>query len=150
MTLAFLVSHSDGMRVARYFSVGEGRIRAGNIGTDPPLAPLPPLLRRFTGDPYTVWLRDCSSAHAPHCSSHEQVVASLGHRVVAWSLSGTRNDYWRVHSSLLLPEDQHVTALNCVSGNQSPASRCQCLTRPRSPRRRDAVHSFSVYPHPRE
>ncbi|EIW64094.1 WD repeat-containing protein [Trametes versicolor FP-101664 SS1] len=44
------------------------------------------------------------------------VVASLGHRVVAWSLSGTRNDYWRVHSSLLLPEDQQVTALNCVSG----------------------------------
>ncbi|OSD03553.1 hypothetical protein PYCCODRAFT_1476945 [Trametes coccinea BRFM310] len=44
------------------------------------------------------------------------VVASLGHRVVAWSLSGIQNDYWRVHSSLVLPEDQHVMALNCVSG----------------------------------
>ncbi|KAI0639823.1 WD repeat-containing protein [Trametes polyzona] len=44
------------------------------------------------------------------------VVAALGHRVVAWSLSGARNDYWRVHSSLLLSEDQQVTALNCMSG----------------------------------
>ncbi|CDO73196.1 hypothetical protein BN946_scf185007.g251 [Trametes cinnabarina] len=44
------------------------------------------------------------------------VVASLAHRVVAWSLSGIHNDYWRVHSSLVLSEDQHVMALNCVSG----------------------------------
>ena len=48
-----------------------------------------------------------------------QVVASLGHRVVAWSLSGPRNDYWRVHSSLQLSEDQHITALNCISGDSS-------------------------------
>ncbi|KAI0652289.1 WD repeat-containing protein [Trametes meyenii] len=46
----------------------------------------------------------------------QSVVASLGHRVVAWSLSGIQNDYWRVHSSLLLPEEQQVTALNCMSG----------------------------------
>ena len=45
-----------------------------------------------------------------------QVVASLGHRVVAWSLSGPQNDYWRVHSSLQLLEDQQVTALDCISG----------------------------------
>ncbi|KAH9897985.1 WD repeat-containing protein [Cubamyces lactineus] len=54
------------------------------------------------------------------CSAVENgmrlVVAALGHRVVAWSLSGPHCDYWRVHSSLVLPEDQHVTALNCVSG----------------------------------
>ncbi|KAI0778601.1 WD repeat-containing protein [Trametes elegans] len=49
-------------------------------------------------------------------NSMKLVVASLGHRVVAWSLSGTLNDYWRVHSSLLLPEDQQVTAFNCMSG----------------------------------
>ncbi|RPD64989.1 hypothetical protein L227DRAFT_635288 [Lentinus tigrinus ALCF2SS1-6] len=48
--------------------------------------------------------------------SMKLVVASLGHRVVAWSLSGAQNDYWRVHSSLQLSEDQHVSALNCVSG----------------------------------
>ncbi|KAI0673553.1 WD repeat-containing protein [Trametes maxima] len=52
------------------------------------------------------------------------VVASLGHRVVAWSLSGTQNDYWRVHSSLLLPEDQQVTALNCMSGLLAVGTRC--------------------------
>ncbi|KAI0361166.1 WD repeat-containing protein [Trametes cingulata] len=44
------------------------------------------------------------------------VVAALGHRVVVWSLSGKQYDYWRVHSSLLLPDDQHVTALSCMSG----------------------------------
>ncbi|EJF67065.1 hypothetical protein DICSQDRAFT_151429 [Dichomitus squalens LYAD-421 SS1] len=44
------------------------------------------------------------------------VVASLDHRVVAWSLSGPQNDYWRVHSSLKLPDDQQVTALDCISG----------------------------------
>ncbi|KAI0830734.1 WD repeat-containing protein [Trametes gibbosa] len=59
-------------------------------------------------------------AHSVQCLTVENgmklVVASLGHRVVAWSLSGPRNDYWRVHSSLLLPEDQHVTAINCTSG----------------------------------
>ncbi|KAH9944024.1 RAVE protein 1 C terminal-domain-containing protein [Epithele typhae] len=49
-------------------------------------------------------------------NSMKLVVASLGRRVVAWSLSGKRHDYWRVHSSLSLPEDQQVTALNCMSG----------------------------------
>ncbi|KAI0721213.1 RAVE protein 1 C terminal-domain-containing protein [Cerioporus squamosus] len=49
-------------------------------------------------------------------NSMKLVVASLGHRVVAWSLSGAHNEYWRVHSSLQLSEDQHVSALNCASG----------------------------------
>ncbi|RDX52017.1 hypothetical protein OH76DRAFT_1400924 [Lentinus brumalis] len=49
-------------------------------------------------------------------NSMKLVVASLGHRVVAWSLSGAQNDYWRVHSSLQLSEDQDVSALNCASG----------------------------------
>ncbi|OBZ78886.1 hypothetical protein A0H81_00987 [Grifola frondosa] len=44
------------------------------------------------------------------------VVASMGHRVAAWNLSSAQNDSWRIHSSLLLPEDQHVTALGCKSG----------------------------------
>ncbi|KAI0963718.1 hypothetical protein AcW1_000718 [Taiwanofungus camphoratus] len=44
------------------------------------------------------------------------VVASMGARVAAWSLSGVRTDSWHLHSSLLLPEDQQVTALDCESG----------------------------------
>ena len=55
----------------------------------------------------------CPPPHPPHSP---QVVASLDNRVVAWSLSGTQNDYWRVHSSLLLSEDQQISALNCMSG----------------------------------
>ncbi|KAI1793966.1 RAVE protein 1 C terminal-domain-containing protein [Ganoderma leucocontextum] len=56
-------------------------------------------------------------------NSMKLVVASLGHRLVAWSLSGPQNDYWRVHSSLQLSEDQHVTALNCISGLLAVATR---------------------------
>lgn len=56
-------------------------------------------------------------------NSMKLVVASLGHRVVAWSLSGPQNDYWRVHSSLQLAEDQHVTAINCISGLLAVATR---------------------------
>ncbi|KAI0375421.1 WD repeat-containing protein [Pilatotrama ljubarskyi] len=64
-----------------------------------------------------------STRHAPQsiqCLTVENgmklVVASLGHRVVVWSLSGKQYDYWRVHSSLLLPDDLHITALSCTSG----------------------------------
>ncbi|KAI0068306.1 WD repeat-containing protein [Artomyces pyxidatus] len=44
------------------------------------------------------------------------IVASMGSRVAAWSLSGFQTSTWRVHSSLTLSDGQAVTALNCRSG----------------------------------
>ncbi|EMD42152.1 hypothetical protein CERSUDRAFT_110689 [Gelatoporia subvermispora B] len=49
-------------------------------------------------------------------SGMKLVVASLGSRVAVWHLAGVRNDSWRLHSTLLLPPDQRVTALDCKSG----------------------------------
>ncbi|GBE78251.1 hypothetical protein SCP_0111340 [Sparassis crispa] len=43
-------------------------------------------------------------------------VASMGSRVAAWSHSGVHSDAWRLHSTLLLPEDDPVTAIDCKSG----------------------------------
>ena len=37
-------------------------------------------------------------------------------RVAVWSLSGTQSDTWRIHSSLVLPEDHAVTTLDCNAG----------------------------------
>jgi hypothetical protein len=36
--------------------------------------------------------------------------------VAAWSLSGVQDDTWRIHSSLLLPEDYRVTTLDIKYG----------------------------------
>lgn len=44
------------------------------------------------------------------------VMAAAGTRVAAWSLSGVQSNTFRVHSSLRLPDDDHVTALDCRSG----------------------------------
>ncbi|KAI0316614.1 WD repeat-containing protein [Amylostereum chailletii] len=44
------------------------------------------------------------------------IVASMGCRVAAWSLSGIKTDIWRVHSSLVLPDDAQVTSMDCRSG----------------------------------
>ncbi|KAL4070811.1 RAVE protein 1 C terminal-domain-containing protein [Scleroderma citrinum] len=44
------------------------------------------------------------------------IVASVGTRIAAWSLSGVQNNTFRVHSSLRLPDDDRVTALDCRSG----------------------------------
>ncbi|CCM05189.1 uncharacterized protein FIBRA_07398 [Fibroporia radiculosa] len=50
------------------------------------------------------------------------VVASMGARVAAWILSSSGSgsnkaqSSWRLHSSLALPEDQEITALDCKSG----------------------------------
>ena len=52
------------------------------------------------------------------------MVASLAHRVAAWSLSSPQKDCWRVHSSLQLSEDQHITALNCISGDSLCSLSC--------------------------
>ena len=46
-----------------------------------------------------------------------KVVAAMGTRIVCWSLSGGRAGVWRIHSTLVLPKDAPVTALDCMSGN---------------------------------
>jgi hypothetical protein len=44
-------------------------------------------------------------------------------RIAVWSLSGTQSDTWRIHSSLVLPENHTVTTLDCNAGNNLGASR---------------------------
>ena len=98
------------------------------------------------------WHEACAcTLDSQHISINlRQVVAALGHRLVAWSLSGKQNDYWRVHSSLTLSEDQRITALNCMSGEHlcflSPA----LLISSRPPCCWDTVYSICVYLNPRE
>jgi hypothetical protein len=41
----------------------------------------------------------------------------MGSRIASWSLSGVQSDTWRVYSSLLLPDGQHITTIDCKSGN---------------------------------
>ncbi|THH13364.1 hypothetical protein EW146_g6843 [Bondarzewia mesenterica] len=50
-------------------------------------------------------------------SGMKLIVASMGARVAAWSLSGVQHDTWRVHSSLTLPGGHHVSSMDCQSGN---------------------------------
>ncbi|KAL0580829.1 regulator of (H+)-ATPase in vacuolar membrane [Marasmius crinis-equi] len=51
------------------------------------------------------------------------IVAAMGHRVATWSLSGVQNDVWRIHSSLVLPQEHEVKALDSKSGI---AIACSC------------------------
>ncbi|KAI0082261.1 hypothetical protein K474DRAFT_1742410 [Panus rudis PR-1116 ss-1] len=44
------------------------------------------------------------------------IVASMGSRLATWAMSGVQSDTWRVHSSLVLPEAQKITAVDCKSG----------------------------------
>ncbi|KAH9064341.1 RAVE protein 1 C terminal-domain-containing protein [Lactarius vividus] len=44
------------------------------------------------------------------------VAAASGPRLAVWSLSGVSARTWLVHSSLLLPNDKHITAIDCSSG----------------------------------
>jgi len=44
----------------------------------------------------------------------------MGSRIACWSLSGGRAAVWRIHSTLILPKDTTVTALDCKSGNSIP------------------------------
>jgi hypothetical protein len=46
-----------------------------------------------------------------------KIVVSINNRIAAWSLSGVHRDTWRVHSSLVLPDDHCVTTLDCKSGD---------------------------------
>ncbi|KAJ7492768.1 RAVE protein 1 C terminal-domain-containing protein [Mycena latifolia] len=49
-------------------------------------------------------------------SGMKLIVASMQTRVAAWSLSGVQQDAWRLHSSLTLPPNLTVTALDSKSG----------------------------------
>ncbi|KAI9513046.1 RAVE protein 1 C terminal-domain-containing protein [Russula earlei] len=44
------------------------------------------------------------------------VATSSGPRLAVWSLSGVSVRTWLVHSSLVLPDDKYITALDCSSG----------------------------------
>lgn len=46
-----------------------------------------------------------------------KVVAAMESRIACWSLSGGKAAVWRIHSTLVLPKDTTVTALDCKSGN---------------------------------
>ncbi|KAJ7786153.1 RAVE protein 1 C terminal-domain-containing protein [Mycena metata] len=49
-------------------------------------------------------------------SGMKLIVASMQTRIAAWSLSGVQQDAWRLHSSLVLPPNHSVTALDSKSG----------------------------------
>ncbi|KAH9996446.1 RAVE protein 1 C terminal-domain-containing protein [Russula vinacea] len=49
-------------------------------------------------------------------SALKLVVSASGPRLAVWSLSGVSARTWLVHSSLLLPDDKHVTTLDCSFG----------------------------------
>jgi len=50
------------------------------------------------------------------CMITIQVVAAINTRIAAWSLSGVQQDVWRIHSTLVLPENNIVTALDNKAG----------------------------------
>jgi hypothetical protein len=45
------------------------------------------------------------------------IVASVNTHIAAWSMSDVQTDTWRIHSSLVFPDGDFVTALDCRSGN---------------------------------
>ena len=47
-----------------------------------------------------------------------QVAVSSGPRLAVWSC-GVSTRTWLVHSSLILPDDKHITALDCRSGESA-------------------------------
>ncbi|KAF8898903.1 RAVE protein 1 C terminal-domain-containing protein [Infundibulicybe gibba] len=49
-------------------------------------------------------------------SGMKLIVAAMGVRVAAWSLSGVNHDMFRVHSTLVLPEHHIITTLDSKSG----------------------------------
>ncbi|KAG9314237.1 RAVE protein 1 C terminal-domain-containing protein [Chiua virens] len=51
------------------------------------------------------------------------IVASIDTHIAAWSMSDVQTDTWRIHSSLVLPDGDLVTALDCRSGLLAVGSR---------------------------
>ncbi|KAH7912596.1 RAVE protein 1 C terminal-domain-containing protein [Hygrophoropsis aurantiaca] len=69
------------------------------------------------------WKQSISSVAVD--SAMRVIVASMNTRIAAWSMSGAANDTWRIHSSLILPDGDTITALDCRSGLLSiGSSRC--------------------------
>ncbi|KAI0305003.1 RAVE protein 1 C terminal-domain-containing protein [Russula brevipes] len=63
--------------------------------------------------------RDHANAHITSIAvdpALKLVAAASGPRLAAWSLSGVSARTWLIHSSLLLPDDKHITAIDCSSG----------------------------------
>jgi hypothetical protein len=58
----------------------------------------------------------------PLIHTFPQVAAPSGPRLAVWSLSGVSARTWLVHSSLILPDDKHITALDCRSGESAFAT----------------------------
>jgi hypothetical protein len=51
-----------------------------------------------------------------------QIVATMNTRLAAWCLSGVQQDAWRIHSTLTLPQDHTITAVDCKSGNPATST----------------------------
>lgn len=49
-------------------------------------------------------------------SGMKLIIAAMGERVAAWCPTGKEKDSWRVHSTLVLPENSTITALDSRSG----------------------------------
>ncbi|KAG6832276.1 hypothetical protein H0H92_003509 [Tricholoma furcatifolium] len=50
------------------------------------------------------------------------IFAAMGNRIAVWGLSGVKQDTWIIHSTLVLPDGQTVTTLDCKSGLLSVGS----------------------------
>ncbi|TFK36859.1 RAVE protein 1 C terminal-domain-containing protein [Crucibulum laeve] len=49
-------------------------------------------------------------------SGMKLIVAAMNTRIVAWSLSGVQQDAWRIHSTLVLADNQTITTLDNKAG----------------------------------
>ncbi|KAF8167749.1 RAVE protein 1 C terminal-domain-containing protein [Crassisporium funariophilum] len=49
-------------------------------------------------------------------SGMKLIVAAMKTRIAAWSLSGFQQDTWRIHSTLVLPENHDITTLDNKAG----------------------------------
>ncbi|KAJ3516450.1 hypothetical protein NLJ89_g1100 [Agrocybe chaxingu] len=49
-------------------------------------------------------------------SGMKLIVAAMKSRICAWSLSGTQQDTWRIHSTLVLQENHEITTLDNKAG----------------------------------
>jgi hypothetical protein len=74
-----------------------------------------------------------------------QVAAASGPRLAVWSLSGVSARTWLVHSSLVLPDDKRITAVDCSSGAFVSLVLLPSLTLCRSPGGCDPVDIICPY-----
>ena len=71
---------------------------------------------------YIYWFRYEISASVPSLLplrdvyTISKIVAAMNTRVAAWSISGTQQDTWRIHSTLVLPDTHIITTLDNKAG----------------------------------